>query len=342
MSNEAQDYNIATIRQLLLAALTPDELRRFCYDRPTFRPIVDLFGPGQGLSAMVDQVVEFCDRQVLLDQLLTEVRQTNPRQYARFIEPEPSKAEPAPTTPEILTISHPISLQLVRVPAGEFQMGSDKAKDKYASDDELPLHSVCVPEFHIGRYPVTNEQYHTFVKATQHREPDHWGIEALSLYKTNHPVVNVSWKDAVAFCAWLSQETGQPFRLPTEAEWEKAARGTDGRIYPWGSEPPDEERCTLGEKVTTSIGRYSPAGDSPFGCADMAGNVMEWCQSLYSPYPYAMDDGREDLEADGFRVLRGGSFDGVATLVRCASRHWSRSSNWYDYYGFRVAQVTHR
>ena len=108
-------------------------------------------------------------------------------------------------------------------------------------------------------------------------------------------MVNVSWDDAVDFCRWLSEATHRSFRLPSEAEWEKAARGSDGRIYPWGNQAPDEKRCNFGTKVgdTTPVGKY-PDGASPCGALDMAGNVWEWTGSIYKPYPYAPDDGRED------------------------------------------------
>jgi formylglycine-generating enzyme required for sulfatase activity len=347
---DAQQYSIATIRQLLLAAFTPEELRRFCYDRPTFRPIVDLFGPGLGAVDMVDRVVEYCDRNLLLDELLAELKKHNPPQYARFIKPEPSEKEPAPSTPEILTISHPVSLLLVRVPAGEFQMGSVMARDKDTQDDELPPHTVHVPDFYMSKYPVTNLQYQAFIQASGHRAPRDWERGPRPQGKENHPVPKVSWRDALAFCNWLSQETGHSFHLPTEVEWEKAARGTDGRIYPWGDEPPDEARCNFGENVgdTTTIGRYSPQGDSPYGCADMAGNVVEWCHSHHRPYPYHAGDGREDFEKeDGrwyftealdVRVLRGGAWWSSAQDVRCASRPKIGPFFWPIHAGFRVAK----
>jgi formylglycine-generating enzyme required for sulfatase activity len=372
-SNDAQGYNIAAIRQLLLAAFTPEELRRFCYDRPDFRPVVDLFGPGLGFSAMVDQVVEYCDRRVLLDELLAEVKQTNPRQYARFeatllvtrLEKPPAETVIKPTTdkpsiarppakaieaprrdgpaqamPEVLTITKPIHLELVVVPAGEFLMGSVVATDKDAQDNELPRHTIRVPEFAIGKYPVTNSQYWFFAQATGHPAPRHWQGDTPPRQKSNHPVVTLSWKDAVAFCDWLSRETKEPYRLPTEAEWEKAARGTDGRIYPWGDEPPDEKKCNFNSNIrkTTPVDRYSPTGDSPYGCADMAGNVYEWCHSLHKPYPYRAGDGREDLKAGGFRVLRGGSGWTSAQLVRCASRVRDFPDGWTYPVGFRIAR----
>ena len=251
---------------------------------------------------------------------------------------QPRGGEPPGPTPEILTITNPIYLDLVRVPAGEFLMGSVVARDKDAQDHEFPPHRVHVPEFYIGQYPVTNLQYAALVKAGHSEAPRYWEDGEILPGKENHPVVEVSWRDALVFCAWLSGETGQPFRLPTEAEWEKAARGTDGRIYPWGDQPPDETRCNFGKKEggTTTIGRYSPQGDSPYGCADMAGNVWEWCQSLYRPYPYWAGGGREDPRAGGHRVVRGGSFDSDRRYVRCAVRRSGRTNLRFNYRGYRV------
>jgi formylglycine-generating enzyme required for sulfatase activity len=242
---------------------------------------------------------------------------------------------------EILSISEPISLHLVRIPAGEFLMGSVMARDKGARENELPPHRVHLPEFHIGQYPVTNFQYWAFVRATGHGAPDHWEKGRIPWRKDDHPVVNLSWYGAAAFCDWLSRHTGQPFRLPTEAEWEKAARGSDGRIYPWGDDPPDEARCNFGNRVadTTTIGRYSPQGDSPYGCADIAGNVWEWCQSKDWPYPYQADDGRENLQLGGLRVVRGGSWYDRPAFVRCACRHTILPSDWSNDLGFRVCVV---
>jgi formylglycine-generating enzyme required for sulfatase activity len=259
--------------------------------------------------------------------------ETPPERAEQIEEPQEREPERHITTSPIT-----LALALVRVPAGEFQMGSVRARDEQAWGDELPPHSVHLPEFHIGRYPVTNTQYQAFVQATGHRAPEFWEKGRMPSDRANHPVVGVAWHNAVAFCIWLNRETGQPFRLPTEAEWEKAARGTDGRIYPWGDEPPDENRCNFDSNVddTTTIGRYSPQGDSPYGCADMAGNVWEWCQSLYKPYPYQAGYGREDLEAEGARVLRGGAFGSNQRGVRCAVRLDGYPYGWYGDIGFRL------
>jgi serine/threonine-protein kinase len=265
---------------------------------------------------------------------------------------EPASPPPPPVIekteqPDVLTITSPIHLELVRVPAGEFLMGSDPAKDKDARNREQPQHTIDLPEFAIGKYPITNVQYAAFVQAADHRAPKHWEGEIPS-GKEDHPVVYVSWNDAMAFCEWLSRETGKGFVLPSEAEWEKAARGADGRIYPWGDEIPTAELCNFSGNVgdTTPLGNYSLAGDSPYKCADMAGNVWEWTRSLWGTdwsepdfgYPYDSEDGRENLEAgdDVCRVLRGGAFYSSPRGVRCAYR--ARYDPYYRrrYGGFRV------
>ena len=255
-----------------------------------------------------------------------------------------------------LIIDPSIHLELVRVPAGEFLMGSDKAKDPHADDSELPQHKLYLPEFFIGKHPVTVAQFEPFVKATGYkttaeqegigfnwtgsqwqdikganwRQPRGPGSDVRD--KADHPVSLISWLDAQAFCEWASKVTRRQVQLPSEAEWEKAARGTDGRLYPWGNEPPTDRLCNFTKNVedTTPVGHYSPGGDSPYGCTDMAGNVWEWTRSLWDKqsgmaeygYPYQASDGREDTAAgtNVRRVLRGGSFLDDPGFVRCAVR----------------------
>ena len=247
----------------------------------------------------------------------------------------------------------------VEVPAGEFWIGSEKGLD-----DEKPIHRVHLQRFQIARVPVTNAQYLFFVEAMGHELPGHWEDGRPPRGLESHPVVNVSWHDAITYCRWLSEVTGKPITLPSEAQWEKAARGGlpspaggrgaggegGAREYPWGDEW-DEARCNtreLGLEGTTPVGIF-PEGASPYGCLDMAGNVWEWTRSLWGSwadkevelqfgYPYDPRDGRENLEAgdDILRVLRGGSFDDTRRYARCASRSGFYPNGGWSDLGFRV------
>jgi formylglycine-generating enzyme required for sulfatase activity len=232
----------------------------------------------------------------------------------------------------VLTLAPGVTLELVRVPAGPFLMGSADS-DSEAYGDEMPQHSVALGEYYVGKHPVTVAQFAAFVKATGHTD---W--TAPSAGKENHPVTQVSWDDAMAFTQWASQVTGRVVRLPTEAEWEKAARGTDGRTYPWGNEAPDSTRCNFDNNMrdTTPVGKYSPRGDSPCGAADMSGNVWGWTSSLLKKYPYMADDGRENPASGEARVLCGGSFVGSAVDVRSAYRNCGVPSRRRGDGGFRV------
>lgn len=246
-------------------------------------------------------------------------------------------------------------IEFVKVPHGEFLMGSSD-KDRSAEKDEQPQHKVNIPyDFLIARFPVTNAQFAPF--ASESKFKDAWGANPEK--KPSHPVVNVSWQTAMAFCVWLTKKyraslpRGLVFRLPTEAEWEKAARwrpspggrgdGGEGEalIYPWGNDF-DPKKCNTSEGGpgrTTPVGAYSPQGDSPYGCADMSGNVWEWTHSLYKkPYPYRTDDGREDPQSEGNRVLRGGSWYFNVRFARCACRSLYAPINHLNVNsGFRVA-----
>lgn len=227
-----------------------------------------------------------------------------------------------------------IGFEWVTIPAGLFFMGSDPDRDIHVFEDELPQFKLYLPTFQITRTPVTNAQYKLFVDATGHRAPTHWVNGALPAGKEKHPVVNVSWRDAVVFCEWAG------VRLPTEAEWEKAARGHDGRLYPWGDTPPNRDRCNFDMQIgaPTAVGNY-PDGASPYGALDMVGNVWEWTASIWlDNYENYMTQMANSADNNLRRVLRGGGFRD-AEFVRCAARSWDLSTQRYRDLGFRVVAM---
>ncbi len=243
--------------------------------------------------------------------------------------------------------SQPFEPEMILIPAGEFLMGSDPKKDKYAFDNEQPQHPLYLPDYCIAKTLVTNAQYLAFVQATGYEKPRHWNRGKLPHRREDHPVVWVTWHNAVAYCNWLAETTGKRYRLPSEAEWEKGARGTDGRIYSWGPGW-DAKRCNTRESSigeTTPVGTHSD-GTSPYDLLDMAGNVWEWTRSLWGKdweepdfkYPYNPDDGRENLEAGGdvLRVARGGSWLNSQRAARCAYRGRDGPVLLNDDIGFRV------
>jgi formylglycine-generating enzyme required for sulfatase activity len=235
---------------------------------------------------------------------------------------------------------------LCPVPAGVFTMGSDKTHDKDAFDDETPQYPVEVAGFAFGQHPVTVAEYACAVRANAVREPPTYTYPRAATWvapewrgktldwaaqrtRANHPVVMVAWTDVTAYAAWLAHASDQPWRLPTEAQWEKAARwhatgpaDQTGRIYPWG-DAFDQARCNVAESgigTTTPVGAY-PSGASPCGAQEMAGNLFEWTSSVYQPYPYHDGDGRERVDSTEHRVLRGGSWLTDSRLARAAYRY---------------------
>jgi formylglycine-generating enzyme required for sulfatase activity len=190
---------------------------------------------------------------------------------------------------------------------------------------EQPLHSVYLSEFYIGKYPITNREYQAFIRETNHIPPKYWTNDQYPLNKEAHPVVHISHLDAMAYCEWLSNKTGKPYRLPTEAEWEKAAKGLDERIWPWGNEFNVFANIYEAKiKDTSPVGQFSPQGDSPYGCADMVGNVWEWCLDLFYRDEYLVH--RDEVKnpqgpLDGTtNVVRGGSFFYKSGNTRCSRR----------------------
>ena len=256
-------------------------------------------------------------------------------------------------------------LGFIEIPAGPFAMGSDKQRDEEAYDDELPQHEVNLPGYYVARWPVIVAQFAAFVGDGGHESADPDCLKG----NANHPVVRVSWHDAMAYGRWLNEQlrklapkrlaTADPLSeserrfwqgladgslgvgLPSEAEWEKAARGDDGRIYPWDDQP-DPHRANYVETglgTTNTVGCF-PGGTSPRGCEEMSGNVWEWTRSLSGDYPYppegAERQGREDPAATGRRVLRGGAFRYFSAVARCADRDNDESVSRSGCCGFRV------
>jgi len=230
-------------------------------------------------------------------------------------------------------------------------MGSDPAKDAGAYDNEQPQHVLTLPEGSLSRTPVTNAQYLAFVLSTGGRAPGYWPRGKPRPGQGDRPVVDVTWREACAYCHWLAGVSGRPYRLPSEAEWEKGARGDGARIYPWGDRW-DAARCNArpgGGGDVTPVGVY-PGGASPYGLLDMAGNVWEWTRSLWGEdwqapdfrYPYDPADGREDASAGDrvSRVVRGGAFVNGPRLVRCAARGSVNPHLANRYIGFRVCIVS--
>ena len=261
-------------------------------------------------------------------------------------------------------------LDFIPVPVGPFLMGSDPEKDAAAYENEQPQHEVHLPEYYIARHPTTVAQFHAFSEDEEYQPADRDSLRG----PANHPAVKVSWHDAMAYCRWLSEllqvkagsqdltVLSEPERtfwsrlaggewvatLPSEAQWEKAARGNDGRIYPWGDDfnPGKANTDEAGLRSTSPVGCF-PGGASPYGALDMCGNVWEWTRSLWGKgdekpdygYPYDPGDGRENLDAahEVRRVLRGGAFHDDRNFARCAFRRRNIPGCRYDYLGFRVA-----
>jgi len=229
-------------------------------------------------------------------------------------------------------VEETMGIRFLYVPPGSFIMGRPECK-------EAPPHRVSVSAFWIAETPVTNASYEVFLRATGHKEPRYWRDPQFS--DPQQPVASVSWQDAMAFCAWLSEASGQQICLPSEAQWEYAARGDDGRPFPWGREPPDGVRACYdknSEGRPAPIGSY-PAGRGPFGALDQAGNIWEWCLDVWDPVGYTKHASVDPVAVGGdarYRVVRGGSwYDGEGALAAaCRGRHWVVHVD--GNYGFRV------
>lgn len=224
-------------------------------------------------------------------------------------------------------------IEFVRVPAGRFLMGSDPRDDPHLHSDETPQRTVELKEYWISKFPITVAQYTLFTSAMDQPTPFDFP------QKSEFPITNVSWYDATVFCRWASDLGEKQVRLPTEAEWEKAARGTDGRVYPWGDEFDSTRLNCADGKInnTTPVDKY-PNGSSPCGAFDMAGNVWEWTYDWYKPDYYHNLPTLDPQGADtgSYKSLRGGAWFSDSVHVRAADRTHFNPDNRYDYVGFRV------
>ena len=352
---------LIALYRLLIAHFSDDELRTLCF----FTGVDYEMLSGAAKGGKARELIEHLRQRRQIAQLIEAGKQVRDdvdwTEVSELLEasqaPAPSVREtPAATvspyaarqTRSPLLTMQPFEPDIVRIPAGLFVMGSDPQKGEYAVDDEQPQHTLALPDYYLSKTPVTNAHYAAFVKATGHHKPVHWQEDSALPERATHPVVNVSWFDALAYCHWLASVTGKPYTLPSEAEWEKGARGVDGRIYPWGKQW-DASRCNIRERRkqdTTAVDAY-PLGASPYGILDVAGNVWEWTRTVWGigdhepvfRYPYDPDDGREDLAAsnDMRRVLRGGSFNYGHESARCACRNRLSPDSVAWYVGFRVA-----
>jgi formylglycine-generating enzyme required for sulfatase activity len=257
----------------------------------------------------------------------------------------------------------------IHIPAGSFLMGTPERElsalakayggTRESYREESPQFSLHLPAFAIARTAVTNALYAVFVAETGARAPITWRGPQPPERLLDHPVVDISWEEASAFCAWLTAASPDErrktkdqdaasdwsvgrsslvFRFPTEAEWERAARGTDGRAFPWGNTWDTARANTRegGRGSSSPVGAY-PGGASAAGCLDMAGNVWEWTSSLDRPYPFDARDGREDSRAPGRRIMRGGCYANPHGYARCACRFRMPPTMRNEFLGFRLA-----
>ncbi len=240
----------------------------------------------------------------------------------RLVDNRLAAADNAAATPVTPRLS--FEPEMRPIPAGPFTLGAADAPAAWRQ------HTVDLPAFAIGAWPITNAQYAVF--ARQH--PEHRPLQSGWLFTTppadrpDHPVTGITWHDAAAYCAWLATQTGRAYRLPTEAEWEKAARGVDARTYPWGEEAPTTERGNFGGEQTAPVTAH-PAGCSPYGVCDLVGNVRTWTttrwgDNLRQPsftYPYRRDEREAASDrANALHICRGGAFNDPPALWTCSAR----------------------
>lgn len=261
--------------------------------------------------------------------------------------PDSSEAEPSPSAdaPSGATASFDLNAidlfngngaAWVQLAAGTFRMGASDGEER-----EKPEHVVALSTFRISRFPITNRQYERFLKETGLPAPEHWRGGRMPSGMRDHPVTHVTWDDATAFCSWftsrLDTDIAGRVELPTEAQWEYAARGPEGRRYPWGDAEPSKERANFGRRSggTVPVNAH-PAGATPSGIWDMAGNAWEWCRDWYGTYPSETTENPAGSPRGTVRVIRGGSHQSEAEKLRAAYRANRPPKDIFDRGGFRI------
>ena len=337
------DTDKLKLYEFILDHYSLSELKDLCFYLNVVYDDLD----GSARKDKARELVEYMARRRRLDDLRAVLGQQRPEQLAEaFPAPAVETFRRNVSTPTRFTrrIHEKTGIELVYIPAGPFLYGSADS-DQMAHDDEKPQRTVDLSAYWIGRAPVTNVQFARFVKATRYRtaaERDgySWGWPGNNWHrikganwryphgpgssiegKADHPVLQINWNDARMFCDWAG------LALPTEEQWEKTARGTDGRIWPWGNEPPTIEHCNFNNNIgdTTPIGQYSPKGDSPYGCVDMAGNVWEWVGAWY------LEDSRP--------AWRGGAWNDNDQHTSTAYRYINQVHYRHSAVGFRVVEL---
>lgn len=297
---------LTQLRKLLIEHFSLDELRVFCFDLGL--EYEDL--PGDTRTTKMHGLIEYLQRRGELSRLLDEVIEQRPNVgWPSFEDGNlvTEEEEPAKNKPQSF-IHEKSGLEMLLIPAGEFLYGEEK---------ELKF----LPDFWMAKTPVTNAHYAKFMRDAGYKAPGHWENGKYPTELANHPVIYVSWHDATAYAQWAE------LQLPSEEQWEKAARGQDGREYPWDHEwKPYCNTKEAGIGGTTRVGYYSPFGDSPYDCVDMSGNVWEWTNSWYD-------------EKEKYRCLRGGAFLSIQWYCRAAYRfNGVLPVGWVNLVGFRVAE----
>lgn len=237
--------------------------------------------------------------------------------------------------PLLSITSKPQCPEMILIPEGAFLMGNENGLD-----NEKPVHRVWLDNFMIGKFPITNREYRTFVEESGATEPPFWSEEMFS--DPDNPVVGISWFDAVAYCGWMSDKAGYLFRLPTEAEWERAARGgKEGKLYPWGDQPP-WVRLNPGYDIDKGgPQRVGVDEANGFGLCDMSGGTHEWCSDFYDREYYisSPEHNPRGPSSGQRRVSRGGSWRHRIKFSRCAARSSLIPTFKYADYGFRLART---